>query len=245
MKAGGGGRLLPPAALREPRRPARSSRRHDRPPCRPATRREPIDGLMSSDGPSFRRPPCPCQRFRHSFGNIPYAGTRLGASIAAVQIIFHASRRRGRKEMREGHPPSVRVSFETFECRRTDITRWQVGDDDSRGFLGRGTDLPRSSRPARGCCGRVLRPAAAAGPAGVRCLPSSSWRSGSRLGNALRTTRLPRGRATPPDGRSAEAVTERLLDLGTGRPCPLDQIRTLQRGGGRGTLRMIRSEAEP
>lgn len=109
----------------------------------------------------------------------------------------------------------------------------------------RRTDLPRSSRPARGCCGRVLRLAAAAGPARVRCLPSSSWRSGSRLGNALRTTRLPRGRATPPDGRSAEAVTERLLDLGTGRPCPLDQIRTLQRGGGRGTLRMIRSEAEP
>ncbi len=121
MKAGGGGRLLPPAALREPRRPARSSRRHDRPPCRPATRREPIDGLMSSDGPSFRRPPCPCQRFRHSFGNIPYAGTRLGASIAAVQIILHASRRRGRKEMGEGHPPSMRVSFETFECRRTDL----------------------------------------------------------------------------------------------------------------------------
>lgn len=135
--------------------------------------------------------------------------------------------------------------FRNFRVSADRLTRWQVGDDDSRGFLGRGTDLPRSSRPARGCCGRVLRPAAAAGPAGVRCLPSSSWRSGSRLGNALRTTRLPRGRATPPDGRSAEAVTERLLDLGTGRPCPLDQIRTLQRGGVRGTLRMIRSEAEP
>ncbi len=146
MKAGGGGWLLPPAALREPRRPARSSRRHDRPPCRPATRREPIDGLMSSDGPSFRRPPCPCQHFRHSFGNIPYAGTRLGASIAAVQIILYVSRRRGRKEMREGHPPSVRVSFETFECRRTDITRWQVGDDDSRGFLGRGVPTCRAPR---------------------------------------------------------------------------------------------------